>query len=322
MGGLISVIIPVYNAEKYLRKCLDSVLNQTYKNLEIIAVNDGSTDNSLQILNDYALKYGNILVVDKENGGVCSARNVGIEKARGEYLTFLDSDDFFIDTALEVLYDNLIKNQADIASGLLCANASELKFDENYPIEIWENTLLLEKCLLDNRFTYSSCAKLFRADFLKDVRFVEGKKIHEDSYFVFCLSLKQPKFVACDVYIYNYSINENSASHANFSEKYFDILYFAEQKYKCIEIQYRELIDSAKNMLVKANLAMLQCFLNTKNKSYKKDIIKCKKVVRENSKYFIPAIIGDKKRFLIVKYHLYDFYRFIYQIKYKERVSK
>ena len=91
---MLSVIIPVYNTEAYLKRCLDSVLGQTYKNIEVICVNDGSTDNSLQILKDYEKKDKRVLVIDKENGGVVSARKAGIKAASGEYCTYVDSDDW------------------------------------------------------------------------------------------------------------------------------------------------------------------------------------------------------------------------------------
>lgn len=94
MSDLVSIIVPVYNAEKYLNKCLDSIVNQTYSNLEIILINDGSTDNSLSICNDYTNKDGRIIVIDKHNTGAADSRNEGLKKATGKYIMFVDSDDF------------------------------------------------------------------------------------------------------------------------------------------------------------------------------------------------------------------------------------
>ena len=105
----ISVILPVYNVEKYLRKCLDSVINQTYKNLEIILVNDGSTDNSGKICEEYALNDKRIKVIHKENGGISSARNAAIDIAKGQYITFIDSDDDVELDYIGYLYDILKK---------------------------------------------------------------------------------------------------------------------------------------------------------------------------------------------------------------------
>lgn len=113
----ISVIIPVYNDEKYLAQCLDSVLRQTYSNLEIILVDDGSTDSTPELCEKYREKYDNIRILHKKNGGVGSSRNAGLEMATGEYILFVDHDDLLSETHIEELYNLLKKNNADIAVG-------------------------------------------------------------------------------------------------------------------------------------------------------------------------------------------------------------
>lgn len=113
--GLISVIVPVYNIEKYLPRCIDSILDQTYKNWEAIFVNDGSTDNSLKILEEYKKRDKRIIIIDKKNAGSGAARNDGIENSRGEYVAFLDSDDWYEKNFLEKLYNNLTENNSDVA---------------------------------------------------------------------------------------------------------------------------------------------------------------------------------------------------------------
>ena len=113
--NLISVIVPVYNIEKYLPRCIDSILDQTYKNWEAIFINDGSTDNSLKILEEYKKKDERIKIIDKKNAGSGAARNDGIEKSRGEYIAFLDSDDWYEKNFLEKLYNNLIENNSDVS---------------------------------------------------------------------------------------------------------------------------------------------------------------------------------------------------------------
>lgn len=112
---MISIIIPVYNIEKYLSRCIESVLDQTYQNLEAIFVNDGSTDNSLKILEEYQKKDKRIKIINKENAGSGAARNDGIEQSKGEYLAFLDSDDWYEKDFLERLYKNLKENNSEIA---------------------------------------------------------------------------------------------------------------------------------------------------------------------------------------------------------------
>jgi glycosyltransferase involved in cell wall biosynthesis len=127
----VSVIVPVYNADKYLRQCLDSIINQTFKNVEIICVNDGSTDSSLDILNEYAKKDERIIIVNQKNSGAGIARNNGLEIARGKYISFLDSDDFFEPTMYEQLYDKAETHQADIVLfGLNVYNMQTGKFTD------------------------------------------------------------------------------------------------------------------------------------------------------------------------------------------------
>ena len=112
----ISVIVPVYNVERYLRKCLDSIIAQTFSDWECICVDDGSPDNSGKILDEYAAKDKRFVIIHKENGGVSSARNAGLDMARGEYITFCDSDDWIEKETYEVAYMNAKKNNADIVT--------------------------------------------------------------------------------------------------------------------------------------------------------------------------------------------------------------
>lgn len=317
-GNKVSVIIPVYNAKKYLRECLDSVLNQTHKNVEIIAVNDGSTDNSLQILMEYQ-KQKNIKVISQTNGGVCAARNKGIEFATGNFIMFLDSDDFIYPKAIELLLSDILTYNANVsAGGMKTTNKTENQsYDED--ITVYDKQESLIQALIDAPISYSACAKLFSVDIIKDVRFEVGRKIHEDSFFVFECFLKNPVVTYRKDAIYYYRPNNYSASHAEFSDKFFDILYFAEKKKKIIEEQYPEYLNKAKNLLVKANIALLQCLLKTKGKKYRKDIKKCIRFVKDNKQYFIPSYPGDRKRFKIIIYNMYWIYKFLYQLKYNKR---
>ena len=128
---LVSVIIPVYNVEKYLKECLESVLAQTYRNLEIIVVNDGSTDNSSQICHEF--KDPRLILIDKKNGGLSDARNKGVEVSNGKYIIFVDSDDVIHPQLVEELLGNLLTYEGDISG------CSFLKFEDNNPIQ-WDFT--------------------------------------------------------------------------------------------------------------------------------------------------------------------------------------
>lgn len=316
----VSVIIPVYNAEKYILKCIESILNQTNSDLELILVDDGSPDNSGAICDEYATKDNRVKVFHQKNGGVCSARNKGLSMANGEYVSFVDSDDYLEYNALEVLYNDIITYNADVSCALMVGDsnhgASNLK---NGEYEVWSGSDAVKESLLDNRFTYSSCAKLYKRALLDDVRFEEGKKIHEDSFFNFSVFLRKPTVVVRNIGIYNYVNNSESASHAEFSEKFFDVLYFADKKKELANEQFPEFQAEINNAMVKANLAMLHAFCNTNDKKYKKDIKRCIKTVKELKSYFVPAIPGDQKFFNVVTNNLYGVFKIYYNLRYKHK---
>ncbi len=316
----ITVIVPVYNAEKYICECIESILNQTFGDLELILVDDGSPDNCGKICDEYAEKDNRVRVFHQKNRGVSVARNLGIDNAQGEYITFVDSDDYILPYALELLYHDIVFSNADIscASGRKkCSNTIEAL--EKSKCIIWRDNDSVKKSLLDNGALYSSCRKLYKKEFLDDIRFEEGRKIHEDSFFVFCCCLKKPTFVLRNVYIYYYRNNPDSASHAHFSEKFFDILYFANRKQELVNKYFPEFQAEANNMVVKANLSMLNIFCRTNDKKYRKDIKQCVKTVKRLKKYFVPVIPIDKKMFLIVVNNLYGLFRIYYKLKYKRK---
>lgn len=195
----ISVIIPVYNTEEYLRKCLDSVVNQSYKNIEIICVNDGSTDNSLKILNEYA-KDNRVKIIDKRNGGVSSARNVGLDNAKGEYISFVDSDDYIELNTYEICHNNLSNGDYDILTfGYVNEPAKELRtiipgdfdacefLDLRFPIGYSVNSIYKKKIIDEN-----------------NIRFDENVSIGEDNLFILMFLLKSSKLRLIDNRFYHY----------------------------------------------------------------------------------------------------------------------
>lgn len=316
----VSVIIPVYNAEKYLSKCIDSILNQTLSDLELILVDDGSPDNSGAICDEYAIKDSRVKVFHQKNGGVCSARNKGLSMATGEYISFVDSDDYLECNALEELYNDIITHNADVSCGLMVGDSNQgVSNLKNGVYEVWSGSDAIKEALLDNRFTYSSCAKLYKRALLNDIRFEEGRKIHEDSFFNFSVFLRKPTVVVRNIGIYNYVNNSESASHAEFSEKFFDILYFANKKKELAYEHFPEFLAEINNAVVKANLAMLHAFCNTNDKKYRKDIKKCIKTVKKLKSYFVPAIPGDQKFFNVVTNNLYGVFKIYYNLRYKRK---
>ncbi len=312
----ISVIVPVYKAEKFIDECIGSVLNQTFSDFELILVDDGSPDNCGAICDDYATKDDRIKAFHQKNGGVCSARNTGLDHATGEYILFLDSDDYMPNDAIETLYNDAIDNNAGIAVGRMFCDTEQPQTDNS--LEVWTGMEAMIKGTEDHPALYGCCTKLFKRDLIEDVRFVVGRRVHEDGYFLFLAMIKLPVITIRNKCTYIYRYNPDSASHEAFSDKYFDVLYFFNLKKKVIDEQFPELSEKFKNKLVKAHITMLHLFCKTKDKKYNKDVKNSIRMVRKYSKYFVPALPGEKKFFLIVKYGGYPLFRRLYWIKYRK----
>ena len=183
VNEMISCIIPMYNAELYIDRCIQSVLNQTYKNVEIVVVDDGSKDSSLEIVKKLYHSDG-IKLIQKTNGGVSSARNVGMLEATGEYIFFLDSDDFLPNNSFELLIDKIRQYYADMVIGRdICFNEGESIPEDTYcgNVSLWEDDTTLVNTLKDFPNTWNVCGKLFKKSFIQSLSYVEGKGIGEDS---------------------------------------------------------------------------------------------------------------------------------------------
>lgn len=227
---LISVIVPIYKVERYLKACVDSIVNQTYSNLEIILVDDGSPDRCPEICDEYARLDNRIKVIHQENGGLSAARNSGIDVARGEFLTFIDSDDFVAKNYVELLYDGMLKFDADISIASFCTFTKE---DE---LEIQSNELPFVEITRDECFRrygslnaelsmpfISACNKLYKKDFFASIRFPIGK-LYEDAFTTYKLLDKAKKIVFTPSKLYFYRINPQSILGQSFREKHLEMV--------------------------------------------------------------------------------------------------
>ena len=193
---LVSIIVPIYNSEKYLYDAIRSCMEQTYENLEIILVDDGSFDSSFEICKALAEKDRRVKVISQENAGVSAARNTGLKNATGEYIFFLDSDDEIYLNAIELLLKDVKKYGADIVSATYSMVDHEGRERCRYndgQVRIYKDDEPLILSLKYDRQTNSVWAKLFSKEILEDVIFVEGHNINEDGYFVFQCYAKKPK---------------------------------------------------------------------------------------------------------------------------------
>ena len=228
MDEKISVIVPVYNVEQYLERCVDSIINQTYKNLEIILVNDGSTDNSGQLCDELAKKDDRIRVIHKKNGGVSEARNLGIRESNGKYITFIDSDDVVSVKMVEELYFNLLGNDADISIGNVIHNynINNIFFDDsNNDILLWNNEEALKEFLKAKITSFYPVAKLFKKNIILDLEFNVDFKLAEDAMFITEILLEKDVTVVYSFKdIYAYCHRRESATTSINSNTVFDTI--------------------------------------------------------------------------------------------------
>lgn len=214
--GKISVIVPIYNSEKYLNRCLDSLVNQTYKDIEIILVDDGSTDKSLQICMEYKDKDSRIIVIHKCNGGLSSARNIAIDSAKGDYITFVDSDDFVSLHYIEILYELAVHYDADITMTHFvrgCEDKFEFKKVKG-KVSKYTNIEFIEKRLIKGD-SQSACCKLYKRTIFNTLRFPEGI-IWEDLAISAALFYEAKTIVEIKNPLYYYFQNPNGIIHSKF----------------------------------------------------------------------------------------------------------
>ncbi|MCQ2387260.1 MAG: glycosyltransferase [Clostridia bacterium] len=315
-NNLISIIIPVYNVEKYLRECLDSVLNQTYKNYEVILVDDGSVDNSPIICDEYAKKF-NFKVFHNENHGVSFSRNYGIEKSNGNYITFIDSDDVIDKDYLRLLTEKANQTNCDIC---FCGFKRFTKTETTAISETLDKLdgvepKIVAKVILgfnnDYKLLSSSCRALYKKECIS--RFNVNVKHGEDLLFVVNSLFASKKIATINEYLYYYRVNENSCTNRyikNFLDS--NLAYYE-------EISKLFVNDKTKLDIIKFRGARI-CFWNEisnrkTNKGFKKNIKEIKRSIfyKEYKLKYIKLYKGLKNKvlfiidFFTIKLGLYNF---------------
>lgn len=248
MNPLISVIVPVYNVEKYLARCVDSIVNQTYKNLEIILVDDGSTDLCPQMCDDYAEKDSRIKVVHKKNGGLSDARNAGMAVATGEYISFIDSDDYVSDDFFECLLDVMNKENSDIAECSVVKLYEDNRFDEfsdDLSVKTYDTHDAMSALIAENPFYQHVWNKLYKTELVKDIPYAVGK-LNEDEFWTYQVFGRANKVSKLNKTMYYYFQRNSSIMGVGYNIRRLDALEGKANRQKYIENNFPDLSTQAK----------------------------------------------------------------------------
>lgn len=270
--GKVSIIVPVYNVEKYLRQCLNSIIGQTYKNIEIIVINDGSTDSSGNICDEYAKKDERIKIIHKQNGGLSDARNYGLKVMTGKYLLFIDSDDYVNLEYTEKLIEELIISGSDI---VIC-DYFRLKNNilERVNIQQWpenEDVKQITQLMLCDYVNSHVWNKVYYSDLYHSIEF-PFKKTYEDMYITYKIFDKSKKISYLKQPLYYYRINKAGISLSPNPQKAYDIFCAFKERYIFAKTKYPEVKDYC------LNLATISAF-NAYNTSFLLNIIQYKEDV-------------------------------------------
>lgn len=228
MSKLISVIIPIYKVEEFLDKCISSVVNQTYYDLEIILVDDGSPDNCPQMCDVWASRDNRINVIHKPNGGLSDARNAGIQIAKGDFIAFVDSDDWIAPNMYQMMVDAIEKENADICACGIVVSYPESEKVLNIPEVVGDSKMILELIYNDTQYPVAAWNKLYRRECWENFRFPNGK-ICEDTFTTYLLVDHAKKIVQISEPLYYYRIRSNSIMTSEFSHKRMD----EEEAWRC-----------------------------------------------------------------------------------------
>lgn len=319
--ALVSVIVPVYGTETYLPACIESICGQSYKNIQIILVDDQSPDRCPEICDDYGRKDPRILVIHQKNTGVSGARNAGMDRAAGEYILFVDSDDELYPEAVETL----VRDARDYGADIVWAPQKQIGKDPGahkegaYTVYRDAESLLLS---LEGAYNINSvCGKLFKSAFIEGLSFEEGKNINEDGFFMFQCYMRRPFFLRHNVAVYQYNTRPGSSSRQVFSDKYLSMLYFSDRKKELVAANCPQYMDQARNMEVRTNLQMLDLLCRTTDRKYRQLQRQCVDRVRRLYPYHIPINDHHKMLAWVVIHGLYPLYKLVYRHKYKSKLS-
>ena len=282
MQELISIIVPIYKVEKYLNKCIESILNQTYSNLEIILIDDGSPDKSRDICDFYKNKDSRVKVIHKKNEGVSKARNIGLDISKGKYIMFVDSDDYIDKSMVKDLYKLITEQSADVAIGGVIdidENNNQINMSKK-KATFTINQLEAIKELLDEKYFNSVCwGKLYKSNLWENKRFSKDSKIAEDLEILYEVFERVQKVVVnTEKCYYYYTIRQNSVTHQEYNEEWKKAIEICRNIKEKTEKKYPKMLESAIKKYLNINIQCIQ--LIVKHSTDKSEMEKLKKNVQ------------------------------------------
>ena len=314
----VSLIIPIYNGEDFLKGCIESILAQTYRNIEIILVNDGSTDNSGKICEYYSKLDNRIKVIHKENGGQSEARNFGIDISSGDLISFIDCDDEVSEEYVSFLKDNLDKYDADISvSSFTYITPKREIVHATGEVSLLSNDQALRRMLMNDGFDMGPWAKLYKKELFENIRFPVGK-LFEDSYTTYQIFAEAKKVIFVSKSIYHYIHRSNSTVNGQFNEKKMDLIEMNEKNAEFIKQNFPHLTLEAHRRVVWSYFSSLNQIMSSDDKKViEKYSPKVVHFILEQDSFFREnkfLSLRDKLAFYSLKYFGLNIYYLIWKM--------
>lgn len=319
----ISVIVPCYNIREYLPRCIESILAQTYKNLEIILISDGSTDGTDEVIREYVKKDSRIIPVFKQNSGVSDTRNRGLDIATGDYIGFVDGDDYIEPEMYETLLKNAIENNADISHcGYQMVFPSRVDYYYNTGKKvIQDNKKGIRDIIVGDYVEPSPCIKIYKKNIVNNLRMPPNIKINEDVIFNFYAFVNSQKSVYEDLPFYHYILRKGSAATSKINQnKLFDPVRVRKEIFEySLKNLDNEIQSVAYSSYLNSIINLYRVVLNSKLKEYKEDSFILKRQIKEIKGNFMLSKRVKTERFLF--FHCTGLLMFTYKI-YDKFLSK
>ena len=319
---LISIILPIYNIENYLPKCMESLFAQTYRNLEFIMVDDGSSSKCAKLVDDYLKIDDRVVVYHKENGGLSDARNYGIAHAKGEFMTCVDPDDFVDCDYVEYLYEILkkYKTKMSIAQHRVRYDNGKVKENGTSGDELIETEKCIKRMLYHDVIDTSAWGKLYHRSLFENVKYPKGK-LFEDIGTTYLLMMQCEKIAVGYESKYNYVFHNNSIVNGTFNLKKLDLLEMTDKMAEDVKENFPMLANATLRRQVYARFSTLNQMLNTtEHEKEKKEIIA---YIKENSWEIMKDPLTPKRDRLAILLLMFNYkiYRFVW-LKYKQTLME